>query len=246
MRLLLVSIAFAAACQSATAQEETPTPERPRRADPALMTRFHMVRQLDLSRAIERLVVRGKLAEARALAETMAEAPDPPGIGPWASEAAEVRDRARAIAAAKTLEEASRRSAELGAACASCHEKTGALVELEMTPPVPQADTTVADRMARHLWAADRLWEGMIAYADVPWRSGLDVLAESPLPFSALEGGRQKYALRLQQLADRGRQRVTTDTLVERAQLYGEILATCVACHANVPGTADEVARTGR
>lgn len=245
MRILLASVAFAAACQPATAQE-TPEPKRPRRADPELMTRFHMYRQLDLSRAVERLIVRGKLAEARALAETMAEAPDPADIAPWAAEAAEVRDRARAIASARTLEEASRRSAELGAACASCHEKAGALVALETTPPLPLADTTVADRMARHLWAADRLWEGMIAYADVPWRAGLDVLAESDLPFSAFEGARQKHARQLRLLADRGRQRMTTDTLVERAQLYGEILATCVGCHANVPGTTNDVAKTAR
>jgi hypothetical protein len=44
-------------------------------------------------------------------------------------------------------------------------------------------------------------------------------------------GDRNGLAKSLQQLADQGQQRVTTDTLADRARIYGEMLVRCTACH---------------
>jgi hypothetical protein len=241
----VVAFVLLVGCQQATAHEEpVPSPKPPPRYDDALMLRFHMYRHLDMARATERLLVRGNLEGARALAASMADAPDPAGLEAWARQAAVLRKRTRAIANAASIDEACRRMAELSEACGSCHDDAGALVELDVMPPLPADRQTMATRMARHTWAADRLWEGIIGDADVAWRAGLDVLAQTPPPFSPLEGDRLALAKRLQDLADEGRQRARSDSRRERAGLYGEILVTCAACHINLPGAqANEVGR---
>jgi len=83
-----------------------------------MMVRFHMHGSLDLLRAIERLLIRGKLDESRTFARMIAEAPFEPDLGPWAAQAAIVRERASAVASAPGLDEACRREARLAEACA--------------------------------------------------------------------------------------------------------------------------------
>lgn len=194
------------------------------------MVRFHMYRSFDLSRAIERVLVRGGLDDARALAASLASGPEPPALEAWARQAALVRERAEALAAAPGVDEACRRAARLAEACAACHMTAGAAPAFDVYPNVPLDQPTVEARMARHRWAVDRLWEGMVGNADRPWQAGLDVLAVTPLPFSAMAGDRVALASRLQQLADQARQRRLT-TPTERALGYGEMLVACAACH---------------
>ena len=88
--------------------------------------------------------------------------------------------------------------------------------------------------MARHLWATDRLWEAMVGGNEPAWRDGLEVLAETPLPFTP--AGTDGLARRLQDLAQDQLSRTTT--LDERAAAYGELLRTCAGCHARMPPAA--------
>ena len=194
------------------------------------MVRFHMYRSFDLSRAIERVLVRGGLDDARALAASLASGSEPPALEAWARQAALVRERAAALAAAPGIDEACRRAARLSEACAACHVAAGAGPAFDAYPGAPVDGPSLEARMARHRWAVDRLWEGMVGNADKPWQAGLDVLAVTPLPFSAVAGDRVTLASRLQQVADQARQRRLT-TPTERAALYGEMLVVCAACH---------------
>lgn len=189
------------------------------------MVRFHMYRSYDLSRAIERQLVRGDLDGARSLARSIASAPDLPALDAWARQTALVRDRAAALAAAPGVDEACRRAARVSEACATCHAATHATALFEVFPAAPPDQPTVEARMALHRWAIDRVWEGVVGNADKPWRAGLDVLAVTPLPFSTLKDDRAALASGLQRLADRARRDPN------RAQNYGEILVTCAACH---------------
>jgi cytochrome c553 len=195
-----------------------------------MMTRLHMHASFDTARAIERLLIRGRVDDARYFARSLASEPDAPGLEPWAKQIALVRERAAAVASAPGIDQACRREAQLAAACAGCHADAGAQPEFRSPPALPAESQTVAGRMARHQWAADRIWEGMIGDSDEAWRAGLDVLAMTPLAFPQIDSDRVGLALRLQQLADQARHPVTND-LVERARLYGEILVTCEACH---------------
>ena len=51
-------------------------------------------------RSIQKLLVRGTLVDSQRLAAAIARAPDEPGMQPWASQAARVRERAAAVAEA--------------------------------------------------------------------------------------------------------------------------------------------------
>lgn len=187
-----------------------------------------MHESFDLLRAIEKLLVRGKLDDARSLAKSIAQAPDEPGLDTWGARAALVRERAAAVANATTVEEGCRREAKLAEACAGCHLEAGVVPEFKPSA-LPPDKPSVGARMARHLWAADRMWEGMVGGSDEAWLAGLDVLAMPPV--RELPRDRLELARRMQQLADQARQRKSVDDLGERARAYGEILATCAACH---------------
>jgi mono/diheme cytochrome c family protein len=193
-----------------------------------MMVRFHMHENFGVVRAIERLLLRGKLEEARDLARAISIAPDEPGLGTWSEQAIRVRDQASVLATAKTVDDACAAEAKLASECAGCHVATGAMPEFGSPPRPPPDRPTVDARMARHLWASDRLWEGMVGMADDSWRAGLDVLAATPLPASELGAEREVLARKLQRLADRGRKAKADQ---ERATLYGDMLATCAACH---------------
>jgi cytochrome c553 len=220
MRWML--IALAAACSTALA-DEPPA----KRFEHDMIVRFHMHENFDLVRAVEKLLVRGKLAEAQNLASAIARAPDEPGLAPFAPQAIEVRARASAVASATSVDEALRAEAKLAAACASCHVEAGVMPEFRSAAQAPPDKPSVEARMVRHLWATDRLWEGLVGDADDSWRAGLDVLATTPLPWKTLDKDRVPLGKQLQRLADDARKGTHDD----RARAYGEILVTCAACH---------------
>jgi cytochrome c553 len=233
--LLCASWLAAAGCQPANAVDETPPLGPPARFEHDMVVRLHMHENFDLLRAIEKLLVRGNLEDARALARAIAEAPDEPGLEPFAKQAAVVRDRAASLVKASTIAEACRREAQLAAACAGCHVETGVVPEFRSTSRVPRDEPTIAARMARHLWATDRLWEGIVGGSDESWRKGLDVLAAAPVDVPPISTVQAPLAKQLQQQADRARQRQKADTIDERASAYGEILTTCAGCHSSRP-----------
>jgi hypothetical protein len=221
----LAFIALAATCQPSRA--DPPKQEPPdQQFERNMMIRFHMHENFDLLRAIERLVIRGKLDDARRFATALAEAPDEPGLSAWATHTTAVRERAAALARAPTTDEACRREARLAAACAGCHVETGVTPEFRTHPQPPPDEPTIAARMARHRWAADRLWEGVVGGAEEPWKAGLDILAATPLDWKSIAPERAPFGKELQRRADQARRGKTIDT-----GAYGEILATCAGCH---------------
>lgn len=235
MRLLVLMLAVTLAWRTAClARPAAGAPAA--RAGDEIGVRFHMYRGFDLARAIERLLVRGAIDDARALAAALAAMPAPPPVEAWARQIALVTDRAAALAAAPGLDEACRRAARLAEACAGCHAATGATPAFDAPPGAPADHPTLAARMARHRWAADRIWEGVIGNAERPWRAGLEVLATTPLPFSRLDADRTALASGLQQLASRARAEARAATSA-RARLYGELLVTCAACHSGRAST---------
>jgi cytochrome c553 len=219
----------AVGCQAVgAAQDPQPAPGPSERFERDMVVRFHMHQSYELVRAIDKLLIRGNLDDARAFAQAIAEAPEVPGLAPWAPRAALVRERAAAVASAASLEDACRRGAGLAEACAGCHLDAGVAPEFRAPAPPPDHPTIDA-RMARHLWAANRLWEGVVGGAEGSWREGLDVLAATPLPAAPI--ARDELARKLQQLADQARRQQRSTTPAARARVYGELLVTCAGCH---------------
>jgi mono/diheme cytochrome c family protein len=226
--LVLVALAACAPAASAgPAQTGSAGSDVTARFEHDMLVRMHMHENFGLVRAIEHLLVRGKLDDAKELARGISQAPDEPGSSAWATSTALVRDRAAAIAAATTVDEAVHAVARLGTACAECHIATGTTPDLAVATTPPVDTDELSARMTRHRWATDRLWEGLIAPSDEIWSAGLDVLAAAPLPASELGKAREPLARKLQRTADRAR----TTKPQDRAQVYGDMLATCAACH---------------
>ena len=211
-------IALVAACRPAAA-------DPPQEFERDMMVRFLMHQNFDLLRSIERLLLQGKLDDAKRFAEAIAIAPDEPSHGPWAAYTATVRERAASLARAKTVDDALRKETRLASACADCHREHYGSAMFEEPPAIPADEPTVDARMARHRWAADRLWESVIGNSDDAWQQGLAILAAPPLE---LDAERAPYARELRRLASDARRK----PVVDRAGAYATILVTCAGCHA--------------
>lgn len=220
----LAVITLVTAPRFAAADTEPPPPQRFERD---MLARFHMHQSFDLVRAIERLLLRGKLDEAKRFAEAIALAPDEPAHGAWAAQTLRVRERAAALARASSVDDALRKETKLAAACGDCHRETYGSAMFDQPPRVPADLPAIDARMARHRWAADRLWEAIVGDSDAAWREGLDVLAASPLDFGEV---RAPFAKQLQRLATSAR-RAKAPSASTRAATYGELLVTCAGCH---------------
>jgi len=222
-----------AACGRAAEGGNDPPRETPQLVDQALV-RYHMQRHFEDLRTVERLLVSGNLDDAKALAFMLSKSEADPGLAPWAAQSREVVSAARALAAARNVDEALRREARVAAACGDCHLRTYDMPMFEPPAIAPPDRHTVAARMARHQWAVDRIWESMVGASDQHWRAGLDVLATTPLPFAEVPDaaalGNRLQVLARAALAKRGK-----STSAGRATTYGELLVTCERCHAALP-----------
>jgi hypothetical protein len=85
--------------------------------------------------------------------------------------------------------------------------------------------------MLRHQWAADRMWDALVAHNDDAWTAGADLLVDAPL-FRDSKVELPEDLVKLgNQVHDLGARARATPTWPARAQLYGEFLATCATCH---------------
>jgi hypothetical protein len=213
---LLIAAAALASCQRSL-EENGPTPAR---SEDDEVLRRHMRHGFDLLRSIQLLAIAGKLDAARALSRSLAHVPEAAGVDGWRG-AEQVRERAGARAAATTIAEACRDTAQVGDACAGCHADAGVSPAFEPPPPPPPDLTGVAARMARHRWATD----------DAAWSAGLDMLAAEPQPWPELAGDRAIHAQRLHDAAERARG--TAADRADRSRAYGDLLVICAGCHAD-------------
>jgi len=150
------------------------------------------------------------------------------GLAAWSAEAARASAAALALSDAASLDEACRLAPRVAQACGDCHRRAGTTPVRGPVPPPPPDDPTPRARMARHQWAADRLWEGLVWTSDRAWCAGLEVLAAAPLPSLPDVAG-----ARLQRLARAALDAASRDTPADRASAYGELLVTCAGCHAS-------------
>jgi mono/diheme cytochrome c family protein len=197
--------------------------------------RFHCASHFEDLKTIERLLVAGKLDEARSLAYELTKPVKDPGLAPYAEEAASLTAAATGLAEAPDVDTALRREALVATACAGCHVRA---VQGPLFPPpltTENVEASTASTAARHRWSADRLWEGIVSGEDPPWRSGLYVIAGTPMP-GAGPYGAPEIAAQLEELARTQLLLLKCENLFERGLAYGEMLTTCAACHRALVG----------
>ncbi len=199
-------------------------------ADPAELDERMQQHFVRLTR-IQAAIVDGDLAAARAFGRELSEL-TPAGSTP-AEQAgfAKIQVQARALARAESLVAAAESAATIAADCGACHERSGANTWLDSTSSEPLGES-VRQRMARHRWAVDRLWEGLIGPSEAAWARGAEALAETPLQSQRLLGEEQVQAdILANQVYRLGAEARRVSKPPGRARVYARLLGICARCH---------------
>ncbi len=203
------------------------------RADRATATGEQMASHFDEALAIRDALIEGDLETARRRARSLTEWRASDLRAESAGYVTEFRAAAQAVQDARDRGTLARAVGRLAASCGDCHRGSNVSVELEPAIP-PPAEPGATAHMRRHLWAADRLWEGLIVPSDDAWASGIEALTTAALRPETLSPDLPLYprveALehRVHALAEEGSR--TADTGA-RIDIYAGLLATCARCH---------------
>lgn len=196
-------------------------------------TDYQMWLHFEEAGRIQAAMIQGDLPAAREAANQLASAPRAEGIGPAGD--AHVRELAawaRTIRDAPSFGEAAVAAGHLAATCGECHQETdGGLVFLQGDPP---ADRGFTGHMIAHAWAADRMWEGLLAPSVTSWRDGAEIFREEPLAGGRIQGAAAGFARRLHEL---GQEAVRMTDLRRQAVQYGRMIEQCAGCHAEMEVT---------
>ncbi|MCB9537897.1 MAG: hypothetical protein H6704_16715 [Myxococcales bacterium] len=222
--LTLLVLLVAAGCSSAP---PSPTPAAPAAVDRADM-RAHFARATAARDALLDGDVEAMKQHARWLADH------------GEDEAAKVRGpvhfermktAAQAVAEAHTLGTASRALADLATACGACHQGADARFEAPK-PLLPPMKDELQAHMARHRWAVDQMWAGLVTPSEAAWARGAQSLAEAPLHAVdfALEGLDAKLVPRATTLHGLAADAAAAPA-AERGAHFARIIATCGGCH---------------
>ncbi len=155
--------------------------------------------------------------------------------GGWLSAIAKLQQAARLTADAKTLDLAATGVATMGRICGECHREHGQGPVFVGSSPRSGAATsdTFGARMARHMWAADRMWEGLTGPSDQSWRDGAKALAQAPeAPPRTDPPLPPRFSEALLQVRALGQRAGEAESLEDRANVYAVFLASCAGCHA--------------
>jgi hypothetical protein len=152
----------------------------------------------------------------------------------WSWSLARLQEAARVTAEASSLDAAAKGVATMGSVCGDCHLETSGRADLGLAPGAATGKPdTLSQRMHRHRWALDRMWVGLTGPSDDAWRTGAAALAQAPAKMKrgdvALSRDFQTSVSAVRAL---GALALEATSSQERADVYGQALATCAHCHA--------------
>lgn len=233
---LCILLAACTARPAAPAPEDSPPPPVPA-APPAAAPHapdFRMPDHFRDAEAIKHAVIAGELEDARAPARRLRSDADRYPVT-WRPFVAANLVYADAVATARDLRVAGAAAAGLARTCGDCHAALGVGPRFDPAHGVPAiAPHDPRQRMMRHQWAADRMWEALIDRGEYAWMAGAAALAVAPLEHADLTRDVElaEDVLRLNERVHAlGVQAGATVGWDARAGLYGEFLATCAGCH---------------
>ena len=184
-------------------------------------------------RLVHRALLFGDLKEARRQARVLAEMAAPGGLPGWEESVARIRETAGRLTRTRSATRARRLAAELAVRCGDCHEET-ADVSRFVADSEPFDDGSAAGRMARHEWAAESVWLGLVGPSPDLWRDGLAALASPPLLPDAFTDDRarhQKVDALSRRMADLAARERLLDDEDARAAAFADLLDVCAGCH---------------
>jgi mono/diheme cytochrome c family protein len=226
----LLALVALLACSSPPPQEPPPAPvETPKQAFDANM-RLH----LELATATRSAVIIGDLGAVKAAAKEIVDANPPELPKAWEPGFTVVKGIAGKIAEAKDVDEAAQGVAALSAACGACHGATGGGPRKDVADALAQKQPPEGIHMREHLWAADRMWLGMVGHSTELFDSAAATLASSDLHQKAHEGATgvpPEFAVFEKQVHELAEAATKGEGPEERIRLYGHFLANCAHCH---------------
>ena len=238
-KIFMVSLVLAFGCgkDKPEAKPVTPPPAVAPQEPQAVVSidaglKEHMHDHFSAIRKIERAIVQGDTKAAEEQATWLASHDPSAEISTHQEQLDSLRTAAQAVASSTSLEQSAKAAAALASECGACHLATTSIASFEWTE-LPAAGDKVVDRMLRHQWAMDRLWEGLVGPSEMSWSDGAAVLAAEPMEFPAEFSEAKRSAgtallAKVQSLAKRAQ---TADGLSARAEIYGDLLNTCSGCH---------------
>ncbi len=190
------------------------------------------VRLLALTRARD-LIVAGDLAGARDRLQQIAD-DAVPSMAPaaWTPHLEDLRDAAATGAETGDVAGLSKAVALGAKACGDCHGETGGGPRWVGQPVPPPGE-----QMARHVWASDRMWEGLIGPSTERWEQAAAALDAEVDDSSALYAGldlatasqASKLHQRVHELGEAGRR--ASLSADDRVELYAAFVGACAECH---------------
>lgn len=194
----------------------------------------HMFAHYDRAAEVHDALVRGELTRAKRAAEWIATHQDPgelPGNRPELQ--SEMQGYANQVSWADELHEAAWAAAQMGRTCGDCHRVNDVSPRFLMGT-APPGGTGAQAEMARHVWAAERMWEGLIGPGDHAWSSGAEALRSGWLePQEVMSNPEDRARVRdlVGKVYDLGIEADAATDAQARAEIYGQFLNTCNECH---------------
>jgi hypothetical protein len=156
--------------------------------------------------------------------------------GDWVSWILQIQAAARLTSESETLAAAASGVASMARSCGGCHEATGGGPDFggpsKRERASPPSDTLDA-RMKRHMWAVDRVWEGLTAPSDEAWTDGTSALEHTPATPPITDPPLPpRFVTALLAMRELAAEASDATSLAQRADVYGRLLAGCAGCHA--------------
>jgi cytochrome c553 len=147
----------------------------------------------------------------------------------WQPFVEQMQDTATRIDNSTTPAATAAAAADLGVSCGLCHQKHGG--PKPSHDPQPPAGSSVESRMEQHIWATERLWEGLAVPSSEAWNKGAKALSTEPFPEEVLKKGSTDARTAAADFAKLVAKAPSKKTAQDRAALYAELLVTCGTCH---------------
>ena len=194
----------------------------------------HMDEHFGAAVDVQTAVIRGDLAEAVEQAAWLANHPVPSDLpNRVLTHVGELRAAARDASSATSIAQAAAATARVGVACGACHASSAAGPGFLPGSP-PELGPDVATRMTGHIWATDRMWEGLISPSEESWQTGAAILSASLLSPRLVTDDSTEVARMnaiVEEVAGIATFAQRTAEWERRGALYGQLLPNCSACH---------------
>jgi hypothetical protein len=244
----LLSCAHGAAAPGAKPASSTPAPPQPRaasrlpaqgpeRTDPTALE-LYMPEHFQIVTWARDALINGELELAREPLEALAAYEYEDIVpGAWIDGIGRVQLLAGVAAKAQTTAQAASGIAAIANECGQCHRATIEQPTYDSIEPLqPQlAGESFRQRMRRHGWALDRMWEGLVLPSENAWARGASALADGPYEAPGTDPPLRPEARNaLEALRALGAKAADTEGWPARGQLYAELLVGCSSCHQGV------------